>query len=206
MINFLKRVLASNEELAENVPFSCLVTIDEDKKSTQSVAELAEVSSYILVRACAYNINETELFQPFNLQDELVNLVGIMLHEHTTGVITLEGLNQKKGGSTNLYRKRYIAHFTGRLNAMLEGTSRIRNVNIHNRVLAAMYLISRPAVISALSRLTLRPLPEFFISSHRAWLWKRTGGPQAALVRQVFVCANCLAVAVLLGLVGCSRI
>jgi hypothetical protein len=203
MINFLKRVLASNEELAENVPFSCLVTIDEDKKSTKSVAEC---SSDILVRACAYNINETELFQPFNLQDELANLAGIMLHEHTTGVKTLEGLNQKKGGSTNWYRKSYIAHFTGRFNAMLEGTSRIRSVNIHNRVLAAMYLTSRPAVISALSRLTLRPLPEFFISSHRAWLWKRTGGPQAALVRQVFVCANCLAVAVLLGLVGCSRI
>jgi hypothetical protein len=193
--------------LAENVPFSCLVTIDEDKKSTQSVAEC---SSYILVRACAYNINETELFQPFNLQDELANLAGIMLHEHTTGVKKLEGFDprsQKKCGSHNSYRKRYIAHFTGRFNAMLEGTSRIiRSVNIHNRVLAAMYLIFRPAVISALSRLTLRPLPEFFISSHRAWLWKRTGGPQAALVRQVFVCANCLAVAVLLGLVGCSRI
>ena len=206
MINFLERVLTSNEDLAENVTFSSLVTTDEDIKSAESV-KLAEYSSYIRARACAFNINETELFFPFHLQDELVNLAEIMFHEHKTGVKVLEGFDprdQKQIGSNNVHRNDYIAHFTGRFRSMLEGTSRIRSVNIHNRVTAAMNLMYRPTVLSALSRLTHRPLQEFFISSHKAWLTKQPGRLPAALVLHVFVCANnCPAAApLLLGLAG----
>jgi hypothetical protein len=179
MINFLKRVLTSEGELAENVTFSSLVTIDEDKKTAESVVKLAEYSSDIRARACAFNINETELFFPFHLQDELVNLVEIMLHEHNTHVKRVEGfdpLDDKRIGPNNVFRNNYIAHFEGRLRAMLEGTSRASSVNVRDRVIAAMSLMYRPTVLAALSRLTRRPLPEFFITSHRAWLTRQPGG------------------------------
>ena len=208
MIDFLKRVSASDQELAQTVPFSSLVNIDEIRNLTDSNAQLTEFSSCILARACAYNINETELFLPFNLQDELVNLVEIMRHEYTAGVkiMGFDPGDQNRSGSRDVHRNGFIDHYTGRFRAMLEGTARIESVNIYNRVTAAMNLMKRPAVVSALSRLTRRPLPEYFISTQKAWITKRTGELSAALVHQVFVCANCLAVSLLLGLVGCTRI
>jgi hypothetical protein len=208
MIDFLKQVSDSDEELAGTVPFSSLVNIDEIRNLTDSNAQLTEFSSCILARACAYNINETELFLPFNLQDELVNLVEIMRHEYTAGVkiMGFDPGDQNRSGSRDVHRNGFIDHYTGRFRAMLEGTARIESVNIYNRVTAAMNLMKRPAVVSALSRLTRRPLPEYFISTQKAWITKRTGGLPAALVHQVFVRANCLAVSLLLGLVGCTRI
>lgn len=208
MIDFLKRVSASDQELAETVPFSSLVNIDEVRNLTDSNAQLTEFSSCILARACAYNINETELFLRFNLQDELVNLVEIMRHEYKAGVkiMGFDPGDQNRSGPRDVHRNGFIDHYIGRFRAMLEGTARIESVNIYNRVTAAMNLMKHPAVVSALSRLTRRPLPEYFISTQKAWITKRTGGLPAALVHQVFVCANCLAVSLLLGLLGCTRI
>ena len=219
MIDFLKRVLTSDEESAANVLFSSLVTIDEvlfpslvtideDIQSTEYVAQLDEFSSCILARACAHNINETELFLPFHLQDELVNLVEIMRHEHTTGVkiMRFDPGDPIRIGSNKLHKSGFIAHFTGRFRAMLAGTSRIGSVNIQNRVTAAMNLMNRPAVLCALSRLTRRPLPEFFISTHKAWLTKKTGAAASCSSTPHLGCANCIATALLLGLGWCTRI
>ena len=198
MVGFLKQVLKSEEELElpDYVEFSSLVTI-EDSPAIQSDSQLPEYLSALRVRACAFNIKETQLFHPFRLQDELVNLADLMLHEHETGVKRIEGFDPLRQSSTNTVKNAYIAHFERRLRDMLEGTSRVLSEdNIHNRVLAAMYLMHRPRVLSAMSMLTRRPLQEYFISSQRAWLTKRSGRCSRSTL---FVCEISLPA----GLAGC---
>ena len=176
MVEFLKRVLSSGElELPEDVAFSSLVSI-ERSDSTECTATLSELLSDTFARACAFNISETEQFSPFFLQHELVNLAELMLLEHRSGVKPLKGFDPlKQSSSINACRNEYIEYFETRLRKMMEGTSRVKRVNIHNRVTAAMSLIYRPEVRLVLARLNRRPLPEFFVSSCKAWLVKRTG-------------------------------
>ena len=177
MVEFLKRVLSSGQlELPEGVAFSSLVSI-EQSDSTECTAKLSELLSDTFARACAFNINETEQFSPFLLQHELVNLAELMLLEHRTGVKPIKGFDPlKQSSSINACRNEYIAYFETRLRKMMEGTSRVKRVNIHNRVTAAMSLIYRPEVRLVLARLNRRPLPEFFVSACcKAWLLKSTG-------------------------------
>jgi hypothetical protein len=177
MVGFLKQVLTSAEdlELPDYVEFSSLVTID-DSQAIQDDSQLPEYLSALRVRACAFNIKETQLFHPFRLQDELVNLADLMLHEDETGVKRIIGFNPRLQSSNSTAKKAYIVHFKGRLRKMLEGTSRVLSEDsIHDRVLAAMYLMHRPRVLSAMAMLNRRPLQEYFISTQRAWLTKRSG-------------------------------
>jgi hypothetical protein len=176
MVEFLKRVLGSGElELPEDVEFSSLVSI-ERSDSTECPATLSELLSDTFARACAFNISETEQFSPFLLQHELVNLAELMLLEHRSDVKPIKGFDpRKQSSSTNACRNEYIAYFETRLRKMMEGTSRVKRVNLRNHVTAALSLVYRPEVRLVLARLNRRPLPDFFISSCKGWLKKPTG-------------------------------